>query len=144
MATSTYYITVSDSLGTVATDSITITVDTNCCKSLAGFGLTNSYYCIGDSIYITNTSTAKPGATYEWSFIAGAIPVSYSGITPPPIVYTADGMFEIQLIVNDSCGSDTAYKNVFIFPLPYAQTGSDTTLCKKDTFILGDAPVSGY
>ncbi|MFH1320788.1 MAG: DNRLRE domain-containing protein [Bacteroidota bacterium] len=143
LITTTYFITVTDSLGVIATDSITITVDTGCCKSFALIG-SDPFYCFGETVYLTNNSIGETGAIYNWDFGLNAIPGSYTGTPPPPVTFDTSGVLQVQLVLNDSCSTDTAYHDVYIYPLPYANAGNDTTICEQDTIMIGSVPVSYY
>ena len=140
-STTTYYLTFTDSLGVISTDSITIYVDTNCCKSWALIG-SDPWYCYGDTVYLANNSFAGSGATYQWDFGTNATPGSFTGATPPPVIFDTSGVFQIRLVLNDSCGTDTAYHDINIYPLPNADAGNDTSICDQDTVSIGSIPVS--
>lgn len=142
LLTTTYNLTVSDGLGLFASNSVVITVDTACCKSYALIG-SSSNYCLGDTVFLTNTSIAKPGATYNWNF-GGGSPGSFTGTNPPPVYYSTEGAYQVELILNDICNADTAYQDIFIFPLPVAEAGNDTSMCVGDTIRIGSSPISNF
>lgn len=142
-ATTTYYITVTDSLGMTAADSLTVFVNPNCCTSHAVINADNNF-CSGDSVYFLNNSLAKPGADYFWEFGINAIPSFFQGSTPPGIFFDTNGIFPVTLIVEDSCGADTAYHTVNIFPLPGAFAGNDTAFCAPGSVEIGSPFVSQH
>ncbi len=143
LVNTTYYITVTDSGGMISTDSVTITIDTNCCISWAEIG-SDTNYCAGDTVYFSNNSISNGVATYDWDFGPSAIPTSFIGATPPPVYFSLTGAFQVMLILTDSCGVDTGYHTVNIFPAPIADAGADTTLCRFDTVQIGSIPISSH
>ncbi|MFA4851017.1 MAG: M14 family zinc carboxypeptidase [Bacteroidales bacterium] len=60
-----------------------------------------SYTVNGGACDFTNTSTG--GVTFEWSFGDG----NYSTLADPSHSYTANGIYTVQLIAYNACGSDT-------------------------------------
>ncbi len=143
LVNTTYYITVTDSGGMISTDSVTITIDTNCCISWAEIG-SDTNYCAGDTVYFSNNSISNGVAAYVWDFGPSAIPTSFIGATSPPVYFNTSGAFQVMLILTDSCGIDTSYHTVNIFPAPIADAGADTTLCRFDTVQIGSIPISGH
>jgi len=139
----TYYITVTDAAGMTSTDSVTIYIDTGCCRSWALIG-SDTNYCFGDTVNFSNNSIANGSATYTWFFGAFATPASFVGASPPPVYFNTTGTVQIILILSDSCGVDTGYHNVNIFPAPMAEAGADTTLCRFDTVQIGSIPISSH
>ncbi|HIA05439.1 MAG TPA: gliding motility-associated C-terminal domain-containing protein [Flavobacteriales bacterium] len=143
LTTTTYYVTITDSAGLTFTDTVVVNVDTGCCVSWAMI-TSDTNYCIGDSVYLTNNSVAKQGATFSWNFGPNASPQTFLGSTPPGVVFSGDGTFSIELILVDSCGSDTALHDLNIYPTPLAEAGNDYTICANDSVQLGSSPISFY
>ncbi len=77
-------------------------------------------FCPGDSV----TFSASGGTSYLWS----------TGSTLGSITATAAGNYFV--IATNSCGSDTAYQQVTILPLPVAQVTGGGTLCPGDQAVL--------
>ena len=143
LTTTTYYVTITDSAGLTFTDTVVVNVDTGCCVSWAMI-TSDTNYCIGDSVYLTNNSVAKQGATFSWDFGPNASPQTFLGSTPPGVVFSGAGTFSIELILVDSCGSDTALHDLNIYPTPLAEAGNDDTICANDSVQLGASPISFY
>lgn len=139
-----YFLTVTDGNNWVCTDSIQIDVVNTCCKSHAAIFLTDSILCTGDTTEFQSISVAQSPATYRWSFGSGSKPNQFTGVSPPPVNYKDDGLIQVSLILDDPCGSDTAYQNLYVFPLPIANAGNDTAICDKDTIGLGTSPIVDY
>ncbi|MBS3914678.1 MAG: S8 family serine peptidase [Bacteroidetes bacterium] len=132
----TYYVNITDFHGNVAYDSVTISVNTNCCSSWARFIIDKENICSMDSIQFLNVSIFNPGATFEWKF-TGANISSYKGFQPPKVVFSGTGKQTITLIMNDFCRVDTAVSVYTIYRTPVAFAGNDTAVCFPDTLELG-------
>ncbi len=70
-----------------------------------------------------------PFTSWSWSF-PGAVPDTSSQQNPTGILYTADGLYDVQLIVTNQYGSDTIIKYSFIRieSVPTAFVGPDTAM----------------
>ncbi len=89
--------------------------------------------------YTLNENTAqfrsnqRIGNTYIWNFGDN----TYSAEIDPMHSYTQNGIYEVQQIVTNFCGSDTAYQTVEIALAPIAAfTISGDTICLGDTILL--------
>jgi len=143
--TTTYTLTVTDSIGNLNTDSVIITVnnvyfftetDTVCGGKLwhgNTYSVSGTYYdslitTLGcDSIYALNL-TVNP--TYEFT--------SYDTICQGDVYlwhgtyYNLSGIYYDSLITINNC--DSVYNlNLFVNPLPYINLGNDTTINISDT-----------
>jgi len=67
-----------------------------------------SYTVNGGAYDFTNTSTG--GVTFEWSFGDG----NYSTLADPSHSYTANGIYTVQLIAYNACGSDTTTAQITV------------------------------
>ena len=55
-----------------------------------------------DEVNFINTSfSTQPTISYTWDFGDGASPATYIGATPPPIIYSTNGLKTITLITDD-------------------------------------------
>jgi gliding motility-associated-like protein len=136
--TTTYLLTITDQNGMKAYDSLTITVDKSCCKSLARFECMQENICIGDSVTFINTSNYDANSAYFlWKF-TGANINSYIGIKPPAVIFSNTGNAKVELFLSDICSNDTLESNFFIFPKPISNAGPDYTICGLDTMQLGE------
>lgn len=143
LTNTTYVVTVTDSLGVVATDSVTIFVDSTCCKTFANIEGDTSY-CEGQTVQLINNSILSSGATYFWDFGSGAQPSSFTGYNPPLVNYSTTGLHTVKLTLTDSCGIDTGYFDVRVYPLPTLPLLVDTTLCQTDTIQISETAISNY
>ena len=78
----------------------------------AGFIANNTTVCTGSGVTFTNQSSGTP-VSWTWSF-PGGTPSSYSGITPPTIVYNTPGIYDVTLVVSDGTNTDTETKTGYI------------------------------
>ncbi len=99
-----------------------------------------------DSITFSNTSTASASATYSWVFGPMAIPTASSQQHPPAVYFSQPGSYDVRLIVNDTCGSDTMIRSVKVFPSPVkTDAGEDTVICfDGDSVPIGSNPVASF
>lgn len=135
--TTTYTLTVKDKNGIWAKDSFTITVKTDCCKSIARFETNKENICTGDSITLKNTSNYEANSVFfKWT-INGASISSYVGKVPPPFKITGNNA-SITLELSDICSNDTALQSYFIFPLPSINFQKTFSICRQDTLQLGE------
>jgi PKD repeat protein len=74
---------------------------------VADFSTNQLRILAGQSATFANASQTESGTTItsqQWSFPGGA-PSSFSGATPPAITYNAEGVFDVQLTVQNSNGA---------------------------------------
>jgi len=68
---------------------------------------------LGQPVTFTNLSSGVRNGS-EWSF-DGGIPATYSGNTPPAVVYNTPGSYNVRLIVSNDFTSDTLLKTAYIY-----------------------------
>jgi PKD repeat protein len=66
----------------------------------------------GGSVTFTDESEGEPDE-WVWTFIGGT-PGSYAGQTPPPIVYSTPGTYNVILWISNEAGSSTEEKEDYI------------------------------
>ncbi len=137
----TYIVKVTDNIGQIAFDTVTVTVNPNCCKSKAQFLTNKTLLCFEDTLQITNVSKAKLNAIYNWIIKPNASMINYTGKTPPKITFNQKGIYNIKLTLTDSCGTDTISQNIFVLPKAIVNAGRDTAICQNDTIQIGDLPI---
>lgn len=118
LTTTTYYVTATNANGCTASDNIVITVVSDITVSISG----DTSLCLGDS-----TLLSVSGAnSYSWN--TGQ---TDSSITVLPTVNT-----NYTVVGNIGSCSDTASIMVNVHALPYANAGTDTTICSGTTITL--------
>ncbi|TNE78350.1 MAG: PKD domain-containing protein [Bacteroidetes bacterium] len=137
-------LTVIDSLGNRASDSVFVFVDGNCCRSYAKWNAPLPVICPGDSIEFVNESVSKAGVNYQWEFGSNASPSSYSGHNPPKVYFPMSGTYEVRLAIQDFCGVDTFKSKVYILEKPLLDNLMDTFICKSDSVEIFISSVSSY
>lgn len=106
-----FTVTVTTQQNCVFTDSLLVTVTGGAIVE-ADFNLPPSG-CVPYTAQFVNSSTAGPGATYEWYFGDGATSLQQS----PQHTYVAGGLYDVTLIVrdNNSCNkADTVTKQLVL------------------------------
>ena len=121
IATTTYIVTVSNAVGCSATDNVTVFVNP---AATADAG-SNVSICAGSS----TTLSVKGAGTYQWSSPPGG---STQSIIVAPLVMTT---YTVTVTTALGC-SATDEVTVNVNPLPNADAGSFTTICKHDTITL--------
>lgn len=117
-------LTVSDGT-TTDTETKTAYIEIN--SVIADFSANTSLINAGSSVTFTDFSDCSPD-TWQWSF-PGGTPSSYSGQTPPPIVYNIAGNYDVSLTASKAGVSDTKTISSYIQVLNAVNmhTGSITT-----------------
>lgn len=143
--TTTYYLTASDMNNCSSQDSVYIEVLT-CCGALAQIEASDTTICVNESIIFTNQSISGNNPNWEWNFGANATPSSFNGQNPPSILFNTPGIYNVQLILTDDCGTDTAFLDIFVNDLPIFNVANDTIICDQDSLLynLGDIEIIGY
>ncbi len=90
----------------------------------------NAPQCAGNQVNFTNTGSAGPGVTYNWSFGANANPQNSGAESPSGIVYSAPGPKLVTFSVSEgSCTSvDTA--TIIMDTTPVASFTSTAPQCQ--------------
>jgi subtilisin family serine protease len=79
---------------------------------IADFSSTNPIITAGGSVVFTDQSGYNP-TSWEWSFPGGSI-TSFSGKTPPVIVYNTPGKYSVSLTVANANGNNTVTKTDYV------------------------------
>lgn len=99
-------------IGTSDGSTITFDVDFRPNALYANFIADKTQANIREEIQFTNQSAGSP-TTLDWTF-EGGIPSSFSGETPPVIIYPETGNFSVTLAVASSEGNSTITKEAYI------------------------------
>jgi PKD repeat protein len=103
----------------------------------ADFSASPTTVVVGNTVTFTDLSTCSP-LSWEWQF-PGGTPSTFSGQTPPPILYSTIGVYDVILTVSKPGGSDmktkTGYINVTA-PIFNMNNGTVTT-CTGDFYDSG-------
>lgn len=87
--------------------------------------------CTPLTVSFNNTSTSYfTNPSYSWSFGDNT---TSNQKNPSSKIYTTPGNYEIVLVVNDSCGTDTFKRTFTVFGLPVASFTADTASCTFDS-----------
>lgn len=96
--------------------------------------------CVSKTFMFADLSTNKPNGR-EWSFTGGTPATSTDSSVS--VNFSKAGTFRVRLIVRNDSGSDTAYKDVNVLPMPVADAGPDKTVCIGESTQIGIAPEAG-
>ena len=92
---------------------------------------------IGNSVTFTDNSSCSP-TSWEWSF-PGGTPSSFSGQTPPAIVYSVIGTYDVTLVVSKPGSTDTKTRVAYINVTPpiFNMTNGSITTCTGNFYDSG-------
>lgn len=123
LSSGTYTVTliVSDSTGCILPDTASIVIDLY--SPVYADVTPDTGICPGGNVQLI----ASGGSTYVWSPATG---LSATNIPNPIASPSTNTLY--QVIVTDTCGSDTGYVNVVIYPVNTSATG-DTLICTGET-----------
>lgn len=105
---------------------------------------TSNAVCEGETTMITDLSTvSSPGVISTWEWDLGNS--TTSNVQNPSLIYSGDGLYNVQLIIttNDGC-KDTVSNPVIVNPIPVVQVSSDIISgCTPVCFKFSDASALG-
>jgi hypothetical protein len=116
-------------------DSIYATPGFQCQVSLlAGFEGTPTWLPVGDSVMFTDLTVGNP-TEWTWTF-EGGTPDTWSGQTPPYIVYNTEGDWDVTLAVGDGVNADTVMLADYIHvgTPPMAEFEADQTVVTAGSY----------
>jgi len=94
---------------------------------------------VGSGVTFTDQSTGSP-TSWAWTFESGT-PASFSGQTPPAIVYNTPGQFDVTLVVTNAWGSNTLTKTDYIvagYPPAVDFSANHTNIVEGQTVLFTD------
>jgi len=126
---------------------VPVTVIVNACSGpTASFSSTDSTLCAGDCIDFSDLSTGSPTG-WTWYF-PGAATTTSTTQSPTNICYTANGNFDVSLVVDDGANTDSLYMPGFItvtnLPPVTANASPSTTVCTGDMVTLTGGGATSY
>ncbi|MDX1349613.1 MAG: PKD domain-containing protein [Putridiphycobacter sp.] len=134
--------------GCGGTETLQVTVDEFPTASFTSSVDTVLYICPGENVVFTNTSVINSGYTFAWNFDNG----STSNVQDPGTVFTANGTYNVQLIV--STGPPAECRDTIINSITVQSPEGDfttsignDTICKLDIVeftIIDTASVGQY
>lgn len=132
-ATTTYHVTLTDSIGCTATDSVTVTVNSFGLSLTLSPATTNG--CQNEAV----TFTALPdsaGFTYDWS-ASGGISISDIVGNSVLVTWTTAGPGSLTLTATDPNGCAVTIATPFTtLEVPDVDAGPDTTICSGESVQL--------
>lgn len=122
----TYIINVTDDVGCVGSDTITLTFNETPSVVLEAQG-NATIFCAGDSMILIATATSGEAPyTYTWDTPQGLL----SG---PTIVAYTPGTYSVVVEDTNGCNSDSSNTNITEAPLPVINLGPDTIIVADAT-----------
>ncbi len=109
----------------------TILVEDYCTPPIADFFNNDTIICVGTCIDFIDESLNNP-TNWEWSF-PGGTPSASNSQNPQNICYNTPGTYEVQLIVSNSIGADTATQTIVVNDAPTATLSGSGFFCAEDS-----------
>lgn len=96
---------------------------------------THSATCVNSTISFTDVTSVSSGivSSWQWSFPTGT--PSTSNAQNPNVLYTATGVYNIQLISGSATCRDTIVIPITVTNGPSVDAGADTAICLGSNFI---------
>lgn len=142
--TTTYTVAGTNAFDCANTASVTVNV-IECDPLLAGFEY-DDIVCLGQCMYLTDTSSGDP-VSWFWDFGGAAAPWA-SPDQNPYVCFIFPGVFDIQLTVTNALGETSSTTNsVTVFPSPTVTAERDTIIPlggKADLFAVGSIADGSY
>ncbi len=124
-ATTTYTVTVTDSLGCSAIDSVTVTVNP---LPVVNAGA-DTTFCPGTTVTLGGAPTGPAGSQYNWSPAAGLGNAAIAN----PVATAADTVtYTVTVLDPNGCVASDAI-TLFELPVPDVDAGPDQTICAGDS-----------
>ena len=129
------------SWSTTGTKTLSLTVTSGACSStttttvtvnaapVASFSVNPNPVCAQSNATVTFTGSAAAGATYNWTFGMGAVPMTASGVGPHTVSYGSAGTKTIGLTVNAGGCSASTSQNISVSAPPTATFTLPTSVC---------------
>lgn len=135
-----------DQSGLKYTDSVYINVNKNCCVYNAFPEVSGYEHCVGSSIDIINKiKYTGTGSQFKWYVFIDDVLID-SIISPDLIGYKLNtpGKYTFRIKITGNCKTSVNQVEVFVYPLPFADAGRDTLLCKESDVLIGSDPVANH
>ncbi|GAB4248850.1 MAG: hypothetical protein Kow0079_01210 [Vicingaceae bacterium] len=132
----TYYLTVTDSLGCIGTDSINVTVNPS---PTADAGAPAVNVCYGDSVRLGGNPSGSGGTgvvSYNWT------PSTFlsNDTAANPTAYPTSNVTYYLTVTDDYSCTHTDSIVITVIPSPTADAGTDQGICYPDTVQIGGSP----
>ena len=141
VATTTYYLTVTDNLGCAGFDTVILSINANPLVTVAS---SKANYCSGDTIKLTSTPSGGTSPyAYNWSG-----PSSFASAVQNPVRPLAttvmSGIYSLTLTDHNGCSATASTSSITVNAQPAVSAGSSsTTYCSGSTIQLTSTPSGG-
>lgn len=96
--------------------------------------------CKGDTVHYK--VSFAPNTFYSWTNTSGTI--TDTANNEIDIVFDSVGTFQVSIFGLNQCGSDTGFRNIFVYDVPLADAGPDTSICAGSSINLSTLTGTGY
>jgi len=114
----------------------TIPVNTIHPQPLVNFGISKQNICLGDAVYLTDSTNSMDGTTVQWNWELGDGRIRNTQNVL--YIYAADQTYTVSLYTINSfgCKTETLSKLVTVHPYPTANAGPDRTVLEGGNIII--------
>jgi gliding motility-associated-like protein len=128
-----------DANNSLSTDSVFVTVNTSCCVYTSKVKAFKENMCLGDTLNVLNANP-YPNSQSKWLiYVNDVIKDSLISLNLSAYKPSSIGKYTFVLVVTGSCKRSESKIEVFVSPLPRANAGRDTLLCKTALIQIGDS-----
>ncbi|MDT8308801.1 MAG: PKD domain-containing protein [Bacteroidales bacterium] len=104
----------------------------------------NAPVCRDEGINLLNTGSTGSNWAYFWNLGSGANPSNSSSENPSGITYSSGGSKTITFTIYDGNCIATHTDTIDVYSLPYADAGTDTTICSNRSVMIGTPALANH
>ena len=128
-----------DANNSLSSDSIFINVNTSCCVYTSKVKAFKENMCLGDTLNVLNVNPYTNSQNKWLIYVNDVIKDSLISLNLNNYKPTSIGKYTFVLVITGSCKSSESKVEVFVNPLPIANAGRDSILCKTALMQIGDS-----
>jgi gliding motility-associated-like protein len=114
----------------------TILLNTIHPQPLINFGISKKNICLGDAVFLTDSTNSRDGVTVQWNWDLGDGKIKNTKNVL--YIYTADKTYQVSLytVNNHGCKSETLTKPITVYPYPVVDAGPDRKVLEGNVITI--------
>jgi gliding motility-associated-like protein len=114
----------------------TILLNTIHPQPLVNFGVSKKEICLGDAVFLTDSTNSRDGITVQWNWDLGDGKIKNTKNVL--YIYTADKTYQVSLYTVNShgCKSETRTKPITVYPYPVVDAGPDRKVLEGNVITI--------